>query len=239
MTEQGVESPARLAERAVGSAWKTILTIYYANSISWRLLKAGGLFFFGFFLWAGSNVLLSYLDGVIFLQYTLSYGFVLILYGPFHHLVVIPVYQRLRRDGTHLSLGGHLHLPNLSLALFLVLVLTLGTFPVGPMMIDFQSSLGGSAPDIAPELACVKDTAANGTTTVHCHLTESQGVDQVVVQSGDKTLAVDGEAPYEFTISGDELQSIAGSKRFRVDLLAEDGTLVRRYTRTLSMIEEG
>jgi len=239
MTEERVASPLRLTRQVVGSAWKTALTIYYANSVPWRLLKAGGLFVFGFFLWAGSNVLLSYVDGVTLLRYTLSYGFVLVLYGPFHHLVVIPAYQRLRREGTHLTLGGHLHLPNLSLAVFLALVILLGTFPVGPMTIDFQSSVEGGAADVTPDLACVKDSRPDGATTVHCHLTDSRGVDRIVVRSGDETLAVDDEAPYEFTVRAEDLRTVAGSERFRVDLLAEDGSLVRRYTRTVSMIEEG
>ncbi|MFB6084022.1 MAG: hypothetical protein ABEJ94_07245 [Halorientalis sp.] len=215
-----------------------MLTVYYANSLSWRILKSGALFFFGFFLWAGSNVLLSYLPGATVLRYVRSYGFVLVGYGPFHHLVVIPVYQRLRREGTHLSLGGHLHLPNLSLIVFLVLVVGLGVFPVGPMTIDFQSSLEGSPADISPELTCVKGESPNGT-MVHCHLTESKGVDRVEVRSGGRTLVVDEDPPYDFTIRAAELQSVTGTKRFRVNLLAEDGTLVRRYTRTLPMIERG
>lgn len=239
MSETHADSPGAVLARGLRSAWNTLLTIYYANSLSWRALKSGALFFFGFFLWAGSNVLGSYFVETTVLRYTASYGFVLVFYGPFHHLVVIPVYQRLRRQGTHLSLGGHLHLPNLSLGVFLALVVVLGTFPVGPMTIDFQSTLEESGADVTPDLACVKGTAPDGTTTVHCHLTESEGVDRVVVASGDRTLVVDRDPPYEFTIRADELQSVTGSKRFRVDLRAEDGSLVRRYTRTLSMIEEG
>lgn len=39
----------------VGDAWDTLNTVYYANSRSWRFLKAGTLVFFGFFLWAGAT----------------------------------------------------------------------------------------------------------------------------------------------------------------------------------------
>lgn len=238
MNERQARSPVGLARRTARGAWNTLLTVYYANSFSWRVLKSGALFFLGFFLWAGSNVLLSYLPGITVLRYTMSYGFVLVLYGPFHHLVVIPVYQRFRRQGRHVTLGGHLHLPNLSLGVFLALVIVLGTYPVGPMTINFQSSLDGASADVTPDLVCVKHTETNGT-SVHCHLTESEGVDRAVVASGDRTLVTDGTPPFEFTIQGDELQAVTGTKRFRVDLLAEDGTLVRRYTRSLSMIEDG
>ncbi|WP_255150006.1 hypothetical protein [Halorarius halobius] len=238
-TEGGTASPVELAARSVRSLWNTLLTVYYANSLSWRALKSGALLFFGFFLWAGSNVVRSYFPDLWFLRFTASYGFVLVVYGPFHHLVVIPVYQRLRRQGRHLSLGSHLHLPNASLAVFLALVVLLGTFPIAPMTIDFRSSLGDGGPDITPDLTCVKGTAGNGTTTVHCHLTESAGVDRVVVESGDRRLTVDEEPPYEFTVLADDMQAVTGTKRFRVDLLAEDGTLVRRFTRSLPMIDEG
>jgi hypothetical protein len=239
MSETDAGSPLTFTRRAVDSAWKTLLTIYYADSIPWRILKSGGLFFLGAFLWAGSNVLLSYLDGVRLLEFTRSYGFVLIVYGPFHHLVVIPIYQRLRRAGTHLSLGGHLHLPNLSLLAFLVLVVALTVSPIGLMAIDFQSALEDSGADITPDLACVKNTNDTGATVIHCHLSESEGVDQVVVESGSERLVVDDDPPFEFTFRADALRKTGGSDRFRVDLLAADGSLVRRYTRTLGMIDEG
>lgn len=238
MSDATATSPLAFTRRAVDSAWKTMLTIYYADSIPWRLLKSGALFFLGAFMWAGSNVLLTYLDGVLILEFTRSYGFVLIGYGPLHHLLVIPVYQRLRRSGTHLSVGGHLHLPNLSLAMFLVLVIALTISPIGLMAIDFQSALEDSGADITPDLACVKNTAENGSTRIHCHLSESEGVDRVVVESGSERLLVDADPPFEFTISAAELESTAGSPRFRIDLLAADGTLVRRYTRTVEMIDE-
>lgn len=239
MSDATAISPITFTRRAVDSAWKTMLTIYYADSIPWRLLKSGALFFLGAFLWAGSNVLLSYLSDVLILKFTRSYGFVLIGYGPFHHLLVIPVYQRLRRSGTHLSIGGHLHLPNLSLVMFLVLVVALTISPIGLMAIDFQSALEDSGADITPDLACVKNTGQNGSTLIHCHLSDSEGVDRVIVESGSERLVVDADPPFEFTISADELQSTAGSPRFRVDLRAADGTLVRRYSRTVGMIEEG
>ncbi|MFB6148690.1 MAG: hypothetical protein ABEJ48_03405 [Halobacteriales archaeon] len=238
MSDESVQSPGALLGELLREGWNTLLSIYYANTLSWRILKSGALFFFGFFLWAGSNILLSYRPGWIPLRYTLAYGFVLIAYGPFHHLVVIPVYQRLRRQGRNLTLGSHLHLPNISLGVFLVLVLVLGTYPMGPMVIDFQSTLAGSGVDVDPRLACVKGTATDGTTEIHCHLSETRGIDRVVVKSGDRTIATDTEPPFEFTIQEDQLTTVVNKKQFRVELLDENGNLIRRYTRSISMIEK-
>lgn len=235
MSENALDSPVAVTGRALRGTWNTILSIYYANSRSWRVLKAGALFFLGCFVWAGSNVLLSYLADVWVLRYARSYGFVLIAYGPFHHLVVIPIYQRLRKQGRHLSIGKHLHLPNASLAVFLALVIVLGTFPLGVMTIDFTSALGESGPDIAYEVSCTK-SPVEGDTIIHCHLTESQGIDRIVVTNGGETIATDEEPPFEFEVAASELRRVTDSKRIRVTLLDADGNIVRRFTRTLSMI---
>lgn len=239
MSDRDVDSPGQTFARVVRGAWNTLLTIYYANSLSWRVLKSGALFFFGFFLWAGSMVLLSYMESIWILRYLAAYGFVLILFGPLHHLVVIPVYQRLRRQGTNLSLGGHLHLPNASLVLFVILVLVLGTFPPALMTIDFQSSLEGGPLDISPDMTCVTDSGAEGPTAVHCHLTKTEGIDRVVVYSGDTKVAVDDDPPFDFTVQVDDLEAVRETKRFRVELLDADGTLLRRLTRSLPMIPSG
>lgn len=223
---------------AVGT-WHTILTIYYANSLSWRLLKAGGLFFLGCFVWAGSNILASCFSELTLLEYTTSYGFVLIGYGPVHHIAVIPLYQRLRKQGIHLTPGGHAHLPNLSLIVFTVLVLSLAVNPLPVMVIDFQSTFDAGGGDVTTELACVKHTDANDTVGIHCHLTDETGIAQIDVQSGSTHLLTDDTPPFEFSISSTDLESTMGTKRFRVELTDTDGTLIRRFTRTLPMIEEG
>lgn len=213
-----------------------MLTIYYANSPSWRALKAGALVFLGLFAWMGSSIVLSYRPEWTALHYLQAYGFLLVGYGPLHHLLVIPVYQRLRRKGTHISLGGHLHLPNGSLALFFALVIVLGTFPAGPMTIDFASALEDSGVDVDPTLLCVQGEHGGGT-DVHCHLSESEGIDRVVVRSGGRTLLTDEEPPFDFTLRESDLDATAGETRFVVDLLEADGSLIRRYTRTLSGID--
>ncbi|NHX36378.1 MULTISPECIES: hypothetical protein [Halolamina] len=221
----------------VGNAWSSLKTVYYANSTSWQVLKAGGLVFFGFFLWAGANLLYSYNPSLELLRYPMAYGFLLILYGPIHHLVVLPLAFRWRRaTGVRQRLGKRL--PNGMLALFLVAVVVLGTFPAGPMVVDFQSALESGGADVSPDLLCTKSTTENGT-AVHCHLSETDGVDSIEVRSGDDRLLVDDDPPYEFTVHEREMETVTGEKRFTVVLQDEDGALVRRYTRRLAMVDEG
>jgi len=228
--------PVTLAS-VIGGAWSTLKTVYYANSRSWRFLKSGGLVFFGFFLWVGSNLLYAYNPGLTLLRYPMAYGFALIVYGPVHHLVVLPLSFRWRRGGGVSQRVGR-RLPNAMLVLFVVAVVVLGTVPAGPMVIDFQSSLEAGGADISPDLLCTKSTTANGT-VVHCHLSETDGVDRVVVRSGDSQLVVDDDPPYEFTVHERELATVTGEKRFSVELQDENGDLVRRYTRRLAVVPEG
>lgn len=222
--------------RTVRQTWNTVLTIYYANSPSWRALKSGALFFLGFFVWAGSNILYSYQPTWTFLQYPMAYGFLLIAYGPIHHLVVIPLALRWRRSsGAKQRIGKRL--PNSMLTLFVVAILVLGTFPAGPMTIDFASALEGTSADINPDLACVKHTGEGGA-EVHCHFTNANGVSSVEVVSGDTVIARDDKPPFEFTIQESEMETVVGKQQFRVVLKDENGNVLRRYTRRLSMIRE-
>lgn len=236
MSDTTTLTPTQWTRRSLRQGWNTVLTVYYANSISWRVLKAGALFFLGFFLWAGSNVLYSYLPGLTVLRYPIAYGFLLVIYGPIHHLVVIPLALRWRRTaGPRQRIGRRL--PNAALTLFVIAVLVLGTMPVAPMTIDFTSALEGSGADVNPDLACVKHTSG-GEAEVHCHFTNADGVDTVEVVSGDTVIARDDDPPFEFTIRASEMETVVGEKQFRVVLRDDDGNVVRRYTRRLSMIRE-
>lgn len=236
MAETHTQSPVEWTRGVVGEAWRSLRTVYYANSVSWRFLKSGALVFFGFFLWAGSNVLLSYHHSWTFLHYPMAYGFVLIAYGPIHHAGVIPLSLRLRRRPDRWNKVGR-HLANTGLVLFLIVVLLLGTFPAQAMTFDFESSLEGAGADIDPDLYCVKATNETAT-TVHCHLSKSEGVSSVAVQSGGETVLVTESAPFAFTFDAAELTEVVGQKQFQVVLRDENGNTLRRYTRTLSMIEE-
>lgn len=220
---------------AIRNAWETVKTVYWANSVSWRVLKAGGLLFFGFFLWAGSNVLYAYTE-LWLLRYTMAYGILLLWYGPAHHLVVIPLALRWRRSsGTRQSVGKRL--PTAMLSVFLVGVLLLGTFPVGPTTMDFGSGLApGSEADVHPELTCTKTTTGEET-TIHCRIDRAEAVDRVVVTSGGSQLLVDEDPPYEFTVDASEVETTVGHQQFRVELYDEDGDLLRRYTRRVATID--
>ncbi|MFB6069244.1 MAG: hypothetical protein ABEJ90_04885 [Halobacterium sp.] len=236
--QPGAAGAASLLARLPASAWSTLKTVYWANSRSWRFLKAGALLVFGFFLWAGSNVLHSYNDSMRLLYYPMAYGFVLIAYGPIHHLVVIPLAVKWRRSaGIRQRVGRRL--PNAMLAVFLAAVVVLGTFPVGAMTIDFQASLGGgtASPDVSPELSCVKTPAGDGT-RITCSFSSPEGVGKVVVESDGRQLATVTDPPYEFTIRERDLGEVTGEKQFTVVLLDEDGHLVRRYTRRLSIVPD-
>lgn len=235
--EDDESSPTPSLSSLVASAWSSLKTVYYANSISWRFLKTGTLVFFGFFLWAGSNIVHSYNPDLTILQYTMAYGFILIMYGPIHHLVVLPLAFRWRRQAGTIQRVGR-RLPNAMLVVFLVAVVVLGTSPVGIMMVDFSSALESSGADISPDLLCTKSPTENGT-EIHCHLSESEGIDRIVIQSGNSEILMDNNPPYEFTINERELESVTGEKQFTVLLQDEDGSMIRRYTRRLSMIEEG
>jgi hypothetical protein len=218
---------------AVARAWSTAKTVYWANSPSWRVLKSGALVFFGFFVWAGSNILHSYNAGLDVLHYPMAYGFLLIGYGPIHHLVVIPLALKWRRsDGLTRTLGRRL--PNGMLAVFLAAVVVLGTFPMGVMTVDFQSQLGDGSADIDPDLSCAKTTGADA--SVDCELEAVDGVGRIVVVSGGETLRTVEDPPYEFSIAEREVGEVAGEQQFTVRLEDEDGNFVRRYTRRLALV---
>ncbi|NIB99319.1 hypothetical protein [Halobacterium sp. R2-5] len=215
---------------AVGSGWRAAKTVYYANSVSWRVLKSGALLFLGFFLWAGSNVLESYVDWG-FLDYTMAYGFVVLFYGPIHHVVVIPLALRWRRSsGLRQRVGKRL--PTAMLAVFLAVVLVAGTFPAGAMTVDFGSAMtADGAPDAQPELAC-SETA--GGDAVACEVTNAEGVDRVVVTTGSGTeLRAVEDPPYDFTVRKDEIEATMDTKQFTVHFYDEHGDLLRRYTHRL------
>lgn len=231
--EQPADAGASFAD-VLASAWSTIATVYWANSISWRFLKAGALLFFGFFCWAGSNVLHSYNASMGLLYYPMAYGFLLIAYGPIHHLAVVPLALRWRRGaGLRRRIGRRL--PTAMLGAFLLAVLVLGTLPFGAMAVDFQADLGSDSPDVNPDLSCAQTPEGDGA-RIACTLSSGDGVGVVDVRSDDATLASVTEPPYEFTIRERDLGSVTGEKQFTVVLRDEDGAAIRRYTRRLSMI---
>lgn len=226
-------SPVVWTRNVIRSAWNDLLSVYYANTLIWRLLKSAALVFLGFFCWSGANLLLSYRSDWGVLYYVMAYGFAVIFWGPFTHLVVVPTVIRIRRSGE----GGMRQLfarhgSKVNLAVFLLVVLVLGTFPLGVMTFEFQVPAGGGGgSDVNPQLQCTKSGEV-----VHCHLSDSRGIDHVVVSTGGERLETIEEPPFEFNVNVTDLKTGTGDKQFTVELRDENGDTVRRYIRRVDLI---
>lgn len=224
-------SPLQWTRQVLVRSWRDLKSIYYANSTIWKLLKSAALLFFGFFLWTGSNLILSYQPEWNFLYYVMAYGFVLLLWGPLTHLVVVPFVIRMRRSGKGgLARFVARHGTKANLTTFLLIVLVLGTAPLGVMTFEFQLPSGGGD-DVNPRLDCTRSGD-----TVHCHISDSRGIDRVVVTSGGETIEVIDEPPFDFDVDAGELNEDRGDKQFVVELQDENGDTLRRYSRRVEMI---
>lgn len=235
MTEEYEDpgSPVEWTRNVLTQAWRDTKSVYYANTTIWRLLKSAALVFLGLFTWTGANLLLSYRPDWGFLYYVLSYGFLVIFWGPFTHLVIVPLIIRFRRSGE----GGFKRVfwkyaTKTNLTIFIVLVLLLGTYPIGPMLFQFQLPTGGDGPlNVDPQLQCTKSPEV-----IHCHLSDSRGIDTVVVSSGGETLERIEDPPYDFDIQISEIESSRDQQEFTVELRDENGNTIRRYIRRVSLI---
>ncbi|MFT4884065.1 MAG: hypothetical protein ACI8U4_001578 [Natronomonas sp.] len=211
-------------------AWRDLLSVYYANTPVWRWLKSGGLLLFGLAVWSGANVLLSYVPEWGFLTYVMAYGFLLIVWGPLTHFLVVPGIIRLRRTA-----GGPVgrffarHGSKINLSVFLALVVVVGTLAPSVMMLEFSGGLSDSdGGDVSADLVCDR-----GPETIECHLEDAEGFDHVVVTSGGERLARVDEPPYAFTVQRDELAQTRTGAEFVVELRDEDGNTLRRFVRTV------
>lgn len=232
-TPESPGAPLAWLVKVLRAAWNDLLSVYYANTTIWRLLKSAALIFLGFFCWTGANLLLSYRPDWGFLYYIMAYGFALLLWGPLTHLAVVPTIIRFRRSGR----GGirrkiARHGSKANLTVFLLLVLVLGTFPLGVMTFEFQAPAGGgSDANVNPQLQCTKSGGV-----IHCHLSDSRGIDSVVVSSGGETLKEISDPPYDFDIREENLATVNGDRQFTVELRDENGNTIRRYIRRADLI---
>lgn len=225
-------SPLQWTRRKLRSVWRDLKSVYYANTPIWRGLKSAALVFLGLFCWAGANLLLSYLPGQGWLYVVLSYGFLLLFWGPLTHLVIVPLVIRLRRTANHPATRWFSrHGSKVNLTVFFVLVLVLAAFPLGIMTFQFQLPSGGGDGAIDPRLQCTRSGE-----NVHCHISDSRGIDHVNVLSGGELIVEDREPPFDFDVSVGELSEVRGDDEFTVELRDEDDTLLRRYKRTLDLI---
>lgn len=225
-------SPVQWLRTTMRAMWRDAKSVYYANTMIWRVFKSGALIFLGLFCWVGANLMLSYRQDWGFLYYLMAYGFVLLLWGPLTHFVVVPLVIRFRRSGE----GGFKrwfarHGTKANLTVFFLLVLALGTAPLGIMTFDFQLGGSGDTSDINPQLQCTKSPD-----TVHCHLSDATGIDSVAITSSGEEIERVEDPPYDFDLAIDEITTRQGDKRFIVELRDENGDTIRRYSRRVPLI---
>ncbi|MEY7849022.1 hypothetical protein AB7C87_07425 [Natrarchaeobius sp. A-rgal3] len=229
-TSNTVRSVLARLERIPRRLWRDLLSVYYTNTPVWRWLKSGTLVFLGFFLWVSSSLLYSFQSGWGWLTYVMAYGFVLILWGPLTHMVVVPLAIRLRRTATHpVTRAFARHASKMNLSVFLAIVVVLGTVTIGPMMLDVTGVVGGDgSPDVSADVDCETDGQL-----ITCIVETDDRVDHVVVVSGDREIErADGTPPFALEFERTKAEEVVGQHQFTVELRDEDGDAMRRYVQT-------
>ena len=217
--------------RHVRQVWRDIVSVYYANTPTWRWLKSGTLVFFGFFLWMGGAVLLSVRPEWGVLTYVMAYGFLLLVWGPFTHLVVVPMTIRIRRTADNpVARFISRNSGKINLSIFFTLVIIFGAFTPSIMMLEFSPGLlsGGDSPSVSGNLEC--DTLADPIT---CSVSGASGIDHVTVESDGVELARADEPPFEVTFERSELRETRTGKEFRVYFRDSNGDVLRTFVRTV------
>jgi len=214
----------------IKQAWRDLLSIYYTNTPAWRWMKSGALFFMAFFLWTGSSVMLSVKPGWTFLHYSMAYGFVLILWGPLTHLAIVPLTIRLRRTAKHpLVRKAAINSGRLNITVFLLLVVLVGTFAPGTIMLGFSPSDGGNAgePNVNGDVVC------DFNDVISCHVEDGQGIDHVAVVSDGEVIATADEPPFEVEFDRDDVAETRTGPEFQVQFRDENDQILRRFVRTV------
>jgi len=213
----------------VRQAWRDLLSVYYANTPVWRWLKSGSLVFLGLFLWMSGNVLAAYWTDSVTVRYALAYGFVLILWGPLTHLLVVPAVIRLRRTAENPTVRRIVrHGSKINFATFLVIVAVVGTLAPGVMLLDFSSGFGTDGGDVTAELVCQTDSDP-----ITCELETAAGVDHVVLLAGGEEIDRNDEPPYAVSAPRDSLSEGPSGSQFVIELRGPDGDTLRRFVRTV------
>lgn len=214
--------------------WRTIKSIYYASAPSWQVLKSGALLFFGFFCWSSANLLLSYEPSWQWTYVLMAYGFLLTWWGPLTHLLLVPrliPWLRRQKRGSGLHFIGK-KLTQINLTIFAAAIILLSVFPPDAMTVDFGSIVQSTrTADVNPTLECSRDA-----TTVTCRLDDTEGADAITVESGGTVLLERQQGDFSFSLPTSDLVEVVGQRQFQVVVHAPDGSTVRRFTRTTSMI---
>ena len=220
-----------------GQAWRDLLSVYYANTPTWRWLKSGALVFMAFFLWTGSSVVLSVQPGWTPLYYTMAYGFLLLVWGPLTHLLVVPLTIRLRRTAQHpVTRTFARNSGKINLAIFFALVAVFGTLTPGIMLLEFSPTDDGGG---GGEIAASGDVVCEFEDPIICRVEDARGIDHVVVTSGGEVVATDGDPPFEVTFERADLAETRTGSEFRVEFRNENDETVRRFVRTVPAESSG
>jgi hypothetical protein len=230
-------NPFRAFWTFLKAVWDVLRTVYWYNSLPWRILKSGALVVLGFFCLSGANLVYSYKPEWKFLLYIISYGFLLIPYGPIHHLLVIPVSLKLSHYdwGRTLRLGKRI--PFWTLIGFFGVVLYFGYQPLEIMTFKFKAPQLTRSHDVNPEITCWRTGEADAQ-SIHCELPTLEAIARVEVENKGRTILTDEQPPYRFTLDVNELEEVVGQRNFHVVLKDKDGYMIRRYVRSAGMIEE-
>ncbi|MFC7058447.1 hypothetical protein [Halovenus salina] len=207
----------------IQQSWCDLLSVYYANTPIWRWLKSGALLFLGIGVWAGGSAVHS-VTGWRPVLYLMAYGFLLIIWGPFTHMVLVPLTIRLRRNAE--TKPGRVFSRNsgkINLAIFAMCIIVLATFAPGVMLLDFSPTTGGdTGPSVSGDLVCEDGE------TVSCEIIEPQGIDHVVVLSDDETIESVEGPPFEFTVAREDLMETRTGGQFIVEFRDADGNRLQR-----------
>lgn len=221
------------------SGWGISRTVYWYNSIPWRILKSGALVILGFFSLSGGNLVLSYKPEWTFLNYVVAYGFLLIIYGPIHHLIVIPLSLKLVHTSWGQNFRVNKRIPFWTLIIFFVVVIYLGMYPVSVMKFEFKALNLTQTPDINPKVSCYRKRSSMGESDeIICRVPDKEGIAYVEVENNGSIVLTDRSPPFKFTISVGDLEEVVGTKNFHVVIRDQNGSMIRRYVRSISLIEE-
>ena len=211
--------------------WRDFVSVYYANTPTWRWLKSGALVFFGFFLWMGGAVLLSVRPEWGVLTYIMAYGFLLLVWGPFTHLVVVPMTIRVRRHADHpVARAISRNSGKINLTIFFTLVIIFGTVTPAFMMLEFSPGIvgGGDSPSVSGDLNC--DTTGD---VITCSVSGASGIDHLTVESGGQEIARADEPPFDVSFDREGLRETRTGKEFRVQFRDADGEVLQVFVRTV------
>ena len=206
-------------------AWSDMKSVYYANTSIWRWLKSGALLFLGFCVWAGASVVLSIRPGWTWLYFLMAYGFLLVVWGPLTHFILIPLILKTRRTAKHPMVQRLArHAGKINLTIFFILVVLLAIWQPGIMLLEFAPGSSDGA-DVRGTIVCEGPEDAY----ITCEVENGQGFDHAVVISGGTVIDRADQPPYRMEFHVDEVTG----DRYLVQLRNADGENMRTVSRNV------